>query len=382
MDYNFRRKQSVGAENKIKNVFDEEMTKIETKIVDPRKMHAFEYRKFISEIAEMINNGEVIVFPTETVYGLGANAFDSKAVLKIFRIKNRPRDNPIIVHISSKNMLKNLAREINKDAEKLAERFWPGPLTMILKKNFIVPEITTSELDTIAIRMPNNKIALDIIKESNVPIAAPSANISGRPSATTAKDAYSDLKGLVPIIIDGGQCKIGIESTVINMTSEPYTILREGYITKEEIEECLKKTTKKCEANECDKPLSPGMKYKHYSPNAKVLLARRKEGRIKTLINIAYEAEKLASEKKRIEIIFSEPIPEKMRKEFEKFAKVVEFRNNIEMAHSLFKALREADKKKIDIIIIEGVVEVGLGCAIMERIEKAADAEIILPFHE
>lgn len=349
--------------------------KMETKIVDVRKMYSIEYRKFINDVSTLINNGEVIVFPTETVYGLGANAFDSNAVSKIFKIKNRPKDNPLIVHISSLDMLKFLANEINEDAKKLVNKFWPGPLTIILKKNLIVPEITTAGLDSVAIRMPNNDIALDIIKESGIPIAAPSANLSGKPSATNAQDAFLDLNGKVPLIIDGGQCKIGLESTVINIISEPYTILREGYITKEDIEEAIKKKIEIYKEN-CDKPLSPGMKYKHYSPDAKVFVARRKDGRMKTIINIVYAAENLANKNKKIKIIFSEPIPEKMKKEFCKLGSVTEYRNNIEMAHSLFKALRDADRKHFDVIIIEGVYEFGIGRAIMERIEKASDGDI------
>ncbi|MCX8202517.1 MAG: L-threonylcarbamoyladenylate synthase [Candidatus Micrarchaeota archaeon] len=371
-----RKKRKVKASKQETNPKFKEMIKVETKIIDPRKLRSHEYRQFISEVGDMINKGEVIVFPTETVYGLGANAFDSRAVSKIFEIKNRPKDNPLIVHISSKDMLSYLAREINSDAEKLAEKFWPGPLTLILKKNPIMPDVTTAGLDTVAIRMPNNSIALDIIKVSSVPIAAPSANISGRPSSTTAMDAFSDLNGKVPLIIDGGQCKIGIESTVINMTTEPYTIVREGYITKEEIEETLEKKINECKEKSCEKPISPGMKYKHYSPNAEVLLARRKDGRMKTIINIVFEAEKIASQGKKIELVFSEQIPEKMKKEFEKLGTIVEFKNNIEMAHSFFKVLRNADKKGIDVIIIEGVYEIGIGRAIMERIEKAADGEI------
>lgn len=359
--------------NKIFNPKEEQI--INTRIVDARKVHASEYKKIIEEASSLINSGEVIVFPTETVYGLGANAFDSNAVSKIFKIKNRPKDNPLIVHVSSIEMLKFLVEEISEDTNKLIEKFWPGPLTFILKKNVIVPDITTAGLDSIAIRMPSNRIAIDIIKTSMVPIAAPSANLSGKPSATNAQDAFSDLNGKVPLIIDGGQCKIGIESTVINMISEPYTILREGYITKEQIEDELKKSVDICKFS-CDKPLSPGMKYKHYSPDAKLLIARRKDSRMKTIINIVYAAESLSNKNKKVKIIFSEPIPEKIKREFSKLGSVTEYENNIQMARSLFKELRNADRKNFDVIIIEGVCEFGIGRAIMERIEKAADGNI------
>ncbi|MEM4589670.1 MAG: L-threonylcarbamoyladenylate synthase [Candidatus Micrarchaeia archaeon] len=359
--------------NRILNPKEEQI--INTKIIDVRKLHAHEYKRIIEEVSSLLNSGEVIVFPTETVYGLGANAFDSSAVSKIFKIKNRPKDNPLIVHISSVEMLKFLVEEISEDANRLINKFWPGPLTLILKKNNLVPEITTAGLDTIAIRMPNHSVALDIIKTSGFPIAAPSANLSGKPSATNAKDAFSDLQGKVPLIIDGGQCKIGIESTVINMVSEPYTILREGYITKEQIEEELKKNIEICKKN-CEKLLSPGMKYKHYSPDAKVFIGRRKDGRMKTIINMAYAAEKLSNKKKKVKIIFSEPIPEKMKKEFSKLGNITEYENHIQMARCLFKELRNADKNNFDVILIEGVYEFGIGRAIMERIEKAADGNI------
>lgn len=373
-------KKLIRIEPKIEKTMNKTVT-IETKIVDPRKMHTYEYREFIMKVGELINNGEVIVFPTETVYGLGANAFDSNAVSKIFSIKNRPNDNPLIVHVSSIEMMKHLVDEIDEDTEKLINKFWPGPLTVILRKNQLVPEITTAKLDTVAIRMPNHPIALDIIKASGTPIAAPSANISGRPSATNVQDAFTDLNGKVPLIINGGDCKIGIESTVINMTSKPYMIVREGYITKEQIEETIEKEIEICKEKEYEKPISPGMKYKHYSPDAKVLVAKRRDGRLKTLYDMFYAIQNLKDNKKisgrkEILVILSEPLLKTLKEEFLKIARVVEFKNNIEMARSLFKIFRNADRIGIKYIIIEGVSEYGIGRAIMERIQKAADEEV------
>ena len=239
----------------------------------------------IQEAAILIKSNEIVAFPTETVYGLGANALNAEAVAKIFQAKGRPSDNPIIVHVSSFEMFTLVTSDIARSdmVKKLQERFWPGPLTLIVQKSNQVPYITTGNLETVAVRMPNNPIALALIHESNLPIAAPSANISGSPSPTTASDVFEDMNGKIPLIIDGGKSEIGLESTVLDISnsSKSPIILRPGKITQIEIEECLgieveifDISTLKAEnvENFEVKAKSPGMKYRHYAPKAEVEL--------------------------------------------------------------------------------------------------------------
>lgn len=232
----------------------------------------------ISEIdlaAAFLKRGEPVVFPTETVYGLGAPVFDEKAILKIFSIKKRPPDNPLIVHVAAIDDALDLSNNAPPGFWKLAERFWPGPLTIVLQKQDKVPPCVSAGHPTVAIRMPAHPAALELIRAVGQPLAAPSANLSGRPSPTCALDAWEDLQGRVALIVDGGECRIGIESTVISLTGSEALLLRPGSVSKEEIEETLD-----CKVS---LPLpggpihSPGMKYRHYAPNAEVRLVFRRE---------------------------------------------------------------------------------------------------------
>ena len=227
----------------------------------------------------LLKNGEIVAIPTETVYGLAGDAANEQAIKKIFAAKGRPADNPLIVHISNFEMLKMLAATISDDAKKLAKTFWPGPLTIIMSKSNYVCESTCAGLDSVGIRMPANKTTLEIIEKSGIPLAAPSANISGKPSPTTAADTFEDLNGKIPLIIDDEDCSAGVESTVISVLNSTPIILRPGIITKEDIERVLNKPvmlTKEItqEATSESKVLSPGMKYKHYSPNADVIILK------------------------------------------------------------------------------------------------------------
>jgi len=296
----------------------------------------------IKEAANIIKMGGLVAFPTETVYGLGANGLDRKAVKKIFLVKGRPQDNPLILHISEIKQIYFLVNEIPNNAKKLIKRFWPGPLTIIFKKTKIVPDIVTCGLDTVAIRMPDNKIALELIEFAGVPIAAPSANISGRPSPTNAKHVAEDLMGSIDMLIDGGSVNIGIESTVIDLTQNPPVILRPGKITQKQIEKIIGKLQDKKEEF-IETPKSPGMKYRHYSPDAKVIIVK---------------------DVKEIK---------KLRKRYsEKKIKQLNYIDKIEMAKNLFKDFREADKKGYDIIVVKEVEDKGFGCAIMNRLRKAS----------
>lgn len=233
----------------------------------------------IKKAAKLIKAGEVVGVPTETVYGLAGDARNSIAIKKIFEAKGRPGDNPLIVHISNFDMLKSVVKSVSDDAMKLAKVFWPGPLTIILPKSDSICAETCAGLDSVGVRMPANEIARKIIEISGVPFAAPSANISGKPSPTTAKDVFDDMDGKIPLIIDGGECKAGVESTVVSMLSETPIILRPGVITAEDMEKVLDKPVKIAAAITNDiktneKVLSPGMKYKHYSPKADITILK------------------------------------------------------------------------------------------------------------
>lgn len=229
----------------------------------------------VSKAVELLKKGAVAAIPTETVYGLAANALNANAVRDIFKAKGRPQDNPLIVHIASIKMLPPLVKEIPDIAYKLAERFWAGPLTMIFKKSEIIPDVTSGGLDTVAVRMPECTAAREIIKKCGFPLAAPSANLSGRPSPTTAKHVFDDMNGRIPLIIDGGECKVGVESTVICFKEQKIHILRPGGITAEMLSEFGEVEVDKAvtaEPAKNERVLSPGMKYKHYSPKADVFI--------------------------------------------------------------------------------------------------------------
>lgn len=326
----------------------------------------------IRQAARLIRKGETVAFPTETVYGLGANALNPSAVKKIFEAKGRPADNPLIVHIHDKEDLKRLAVGIPETAEKLIEKFWPGPLTIVLKKSKIVPKITTGGLNTVAIRMPKNKIANLLIKESGVPLAAPSANFFGKPSPTLAKHVSEDLEGRISMIIDGGRTNIGIESTVIDLTGKTPMLLRPGGVTLEHIQKLVgavkvHPTVKGKKSKSTHR--SPGMKYKHYSPIAKVILI---EGSAQNANKkILHLVSKFKRQQKRVGVMST-------RKNHAYDADMTRFVGNSpdKIAANLFKAFREFDAQGIDVILAHGVSRKGLGLGIMNRIGKAAHKRI------
>ena len=228
----------------------------------------------LKSAGEVIKQGGLVVFPTETVYGLGADGLNPEAVKNIFKAKGRPSDNPLILHVSDMDMAEKIG-EINLTARKIMEKFWPGPITVIVEKKEVVPTEVTAGLDTVAIRMPENPVARALIEAAGLPVAAPSANLSGKPSPTAFRHAFDDMNGRVDIIIDGGSCDIGIESTVVDTTSNPLTVLRPGGITAEMLAELFPEVAveeHKKEGSEGYKPKSPGMKYKHYAPDAQVIL--------------------------------------------------------------------------------------------------------------
>lgn len=242
---------------------------------------------------KLLSEGELVAIPTETVYGLAANALDENAVKRIFEVKGRPQDNPLIVHIAELSMWESLVTEVSERAKKLAKAFWPGPLTIILPKSDIVPDVTTAGGDTVAVRMPSHEGARAIIKASGVPIAAPSANLSGLPSPTSALHCMRDLKGKIPLIIDGGDSYVGIESTVVSLVGKP-TLLRPGAISPEMLSQALGEDVAVSHAvseplKEGEKPSSPGMKYRHYAPKARMILVKSSAEKFAELVNSAPE---------------------------------------------------------------------------------------------
>ncbi len=319
-------------------------------------------KKIIQNATKIIKNGGLVAFPTETVYGLGANAFDAKAVGKIFKAKGRPADNPLIVHVSDKRMLNSVVKEIPLKAIPLMKKFWPGPLTIVFRKKKQIPNVVTAGGDTVAVRMPSHSVAFALIRGAGVPIAAPSANTSTRPSPTEARHVYDDFNGKIPLILDGGKTNIGVESTVLDLTTKIPILLRKGKITKKDIEKVIgsiqvhvKKTKGVVK--------SPGQKYKHYAPKASLILVRGGIQAVKRIIS-------RYSKKKIFIITFSE--------NKDKYSGVHEIyifgkkQNTIAAAKNFFSLLRKCDKNGADIIIVEAVIENGVGEALMDRISRAA----------
>lgn len=337
--------------------------------IDPENIEENAIRK----AGNIIKEGGLVAFPTETVYGLGANALDADASKKIFEAKGRPSDNPLIAHIASLDMIYELVEDVSDVAKELIEKFWPGPMTLIFKKKDIVPTSTTGGLDTLAVRFPSDKIAQALIKASGVPIAAPSANTSGKPSPTKGTHVVEDMDGKIDMIIDGGEVGIGLESTIIDVTGKP-TMLRPGFITQEMLEEVIEQVeidrTIKEKPSKDFAPKAPGMKYRHYAPKTELVIVKgTKEAvaeRIKTEIK----------NKKAAILTVDEHLD--LYKDCD--AKIASWGsvNDLEkVAHELFDALREVDKWEVDIIYCEAFDEEGLGLAVMNRLTKAAGYQVI-----
>ena len=327
--------------------------------------------QIMQEAGEILKKGGLVAFPTETVYGLGANALDEEAAKKTYAAKGRPSDNPLIVHIATLEDLEKVAKNISKDVEALANRFWPGPLTMIFEKTDIVPYGTTGGLDTVAVRMPSDPIARELILAGGGFVSAPSANTSGRPSPTTAEHVSEDLSGKIDMIIDGGSVDIGLESTILDMTVNPPMILRPGAITAEMFEEVIDHVTidETILGIETKKaPKAPGMKYRHYAPKAKLTIV---EGNISEEVlairQLVYEA---IRQGKRVGIIATN---ETIAYYTNGVIKNIGSRENEEtIARNLYAILRDFDAEEVDLIYSESFALQGIGKAIMNRLEKAA----------
>lgn len=326
------------------------------------------------ESSNVIKNGGIVAFPTETVYGLGANALNEEAVKKIFIAKGRPQDNPLIVHVNDKDISKYVT-EVPEIAQKVIDKFWPGPITVILFKKDIIPDVTSANLKSIGIRMPRNELALKLIELSGTPIAAPSANISGRPSPTDIERCVEDLNGKVDYIIGGVHSDVGVESTILDCTVDPPVILRPGGITLEQLKEfdsrieidkaILQKPGKDF------KPKAPGMKYRHYAPKAPVKIIKGENK--KTVEKIREMIDNYIGDGKKVGILASEKNIDCYNKGI-----IINLGNNInEVAKNLFESLRALDDKGVDIILSESFEEKGVGIAVMNRLNKAAGYSII-----
>ena len=355
---------------------DKEGKNMDTKLVkieDTKQIRDEE----LEEAAGILRNGGLVAFPTETVYGLGANALDETAAKKIYAAKGRPSDNPLIAHISCLDELRPLVSDIPDAGRKLAEAFWPGPLTMVFPKSDIVPYGTTGGLDTVAVRMPSDPVANRLIRLAGVPVAAPSANTSGRPSPTTAQHVWQDMEGKIEMILDGGPVGIGVESTIVDVSGEVPTLLRPGAITMEMLREVVGRVeidpAIQAPPSADLRPKAPGMKYRHYAPHADLQLV---EGETDTVVKTINELvkEKLA-EGKKVGVICTE---ETRARYPEGEVRSVGIRAKEEtIAHNLFAVLREFDDLDVDCIYSESFSKDHLGQAIMNRLTKAAGYHVL-----
>ncbi|MBD3261537.1 MAG: threonylcarbamoyl-AMP synthase [Candidatus Altiarchaeales archaeon] len=305
--------------------------------------------------AEALRCGGLVAFPTETVYGLGANALDPHAVKRIFEVKGRMSDNPLIAHIADKEGASDLVEAVSDKASELMDVFWPGPLTLVLRKSPSVPGVLTGGLDSVAVRMPSNLIALSLIRLAGVPVAAPSANLSSKPSPTCAAHVLEDLSGGIDYLVDGGPTSIGVESTVLDLTADPPALLRPGGVTAEEIRGVVGEVEVNPKASSVK---SPGLKYRHYSPQARVVLADPQ--------NIQGEADKYMAKSLRVGVMTTTD------RDIEAHVIHRVGGNLDEVARNLYATLRRFDEDGVNVIIAEKVGEKGLGHAIMNRLKKAS----------
>ena len=330
----------------------------------------------IKEAGELIRQGELVGFPTETVYGLGGDALKPDSSRKIYAAKERPSDNPLIIHIAKWEDLDTICEDVPDAAKRLADVFWPGPLTMILKKRPIVPLETTGGLQTVAVRMPSHPVALAFIEAAGGYVAAPSANVSGRPSPTLAKYVKEDMDGKIPLILDGGQVGIGVESTIVDLTEKVPMILRPGFVTKEMLEQVLgevKEDATLMEAHKDVAPKAPGMKYRHYAPKGNLVIVSGDEEAVISYINKACQTAEAKGKKTGV-------ICTKENAECYEARNVKIIGSKTEestIAHGLYQCLRECDDEDLEVIFTESFPTKGIGQAIMNRLLKAAGHQII-----
>ena len=342
--------------------------------VDPRKPDEAKVR----QAADFIKKGGLVAFPTETVYGLGADALNAKAVLALFKAKKRPLDNPPILHVAYMAEVYGLAKQVPQKAVTLMKEFWPGPLTLVFKRSEAVPDVTVAGLETVAIRMPKHNVAMALIKESGFPIAAPSANLAGKPSPTTAKHVLDDLNGRIDAILDGGPTRIGLESTVLDVSVDPPMLLRPGGTPVESLRKVLGDVQlhpfvlaeRELAVRESR---SPGMRHKHYAPKAELVLV---EGSLEAVVEkVKALADSYRIKACKVGVLATDETKAKYRADV---VKSLGSRFNLEaIAQNLFALLREFDAEGVDVIIAEGVPSEGLGLAVMNRLRKASGYNIV-----
>ena len=317
----------------------------------------------LARASDILRSSGLVASPTETVYGLGANAFDKDACLKIFAAKGRPADNPLIVHIAHKEQLSDIVAEVNENAKKLMDAFWPGPLTIVMKKGDKINYEVSAGLETVAVRMPSHKVAYNLLDMCNLPVAAPSANTSGKPSPTTAKHVLDDMNGRIDAIIDGGSCTVGLESTVIDVTEDIPKLLRPGGVTYEQLCDVLGTVIKNYEFKDGEVPKSPGVKYKHYAPKAEVFIVK---GDIVKYINFTRD------KYTKIGVLCHNKysLPENC---------IIKYMgdNPDEYANTLFSNLRDFDEENVDVIFAEDIDDKGINLAVGNRLYKAAGYKFI-----
>jgi len=342
---------------------------LETRIVNIDKNNIDEAQ--MKQLGGIIASGGLVAFPTETVYGLGADAFNDEAVKSIYTAKGRPSDNPLIVHFARVEDIYRAVREVPKKAKELFEKFTPGPLTVILKKSDNVSKTVTAGLDTVAVRIPSDNIARALISAAGVPIAAPSANLSGKPSPTTPRHVIEDMSGRIDAIIEGDDCDVGVESTIIDMSCEPPVILRPGGITLEQIREIIPDVTVDRHVLEAisidDKPKCPGMKYKHYAPEADVTVV---EGKINSVREKIKEMIIKNADKKVGVLCYDDA-------QYDADCVILSGKDNKAYAKNLFKKLREFDERGIEVVFAEFVYDEGYGLAVKNRLYKSAGNKVI-----
>ena len=331
---------------------------IKTKIIKISSEHS----AAIQDAVEILRAGGLVAFPTETVYGLGADALNEKAVKEVFTAKGRPSDNPLIVHIASLENAWQFTSEISEKGLRLAKSFWPGPLTLVTRRKAYIPDIITAGLDTVALRVPNHPVTLELLKQFGGGIVGPSANISGQPSPTSAEHVFNDLNGKIDLIIDAGSTTIGVESTVLDVTVEPPVILRVGGLSQIDIEKEIG-NVRNTNADELLKR-SPGTRHRHYAPYAKVILFSQEN-----VEEFTRFFEQCKSQKKKVGVITHS---HKMAV-IENFPTHIAYEPSVEyFAHNIFRSLRELDRQEVDIILVESIEEEGLGAAVMDRLRKAS----------
>jgi len=332
----------------------------------------------IAEAVEVLSKGGIVAFPTETVYGLGADAYNPRAIRRIFEVKGRPMDNPVILHISSFNMLFEVVEDVSSDIIDILRVLWPGPFTVVLKKRPSIPDEATAKLPLVAVRMPAHPVALALIEKLGRPIAAPSANRSGRPSPTTAEHVIEDLGDSVDLVIDGGETFLGVESTVVDLTRKPPILLRPGPVDPEYLERVVGIKVSIPDfargLGEAEKALAPGMRYRHYAPDKKLILIEDAPGIARCVEDLAKD---LIGKGYKLCIVGYDELSYLGDLLGVEYISMGSKGNKFEIAKNLFKALRSVDKTNADLCIAVGIDEKGIGLAIMNRLRKASGGNII-----